>query len=170
MSQLPCSITSSNPNYVGREIIDALQVRCPNSTECDWVGQVNNIDQHDSTCRYKIIECDVVGCKHKCQRKDMADHSSDTNVKLQHIELKYDKELEELERKYEEKLEETEARFRSSALLSTKRGGCIEITGQGGTPVYANGMIHKAVSYDISSEEVMCFNLELSSRRGCFDL
>jgi len=134
------TITSSNPNYVVREIIDALQVRCPNSTECDWTGRVDGIDQHDSTCLYKIIECDVVGCQHNAKG-----HLSDTNVKLQHMELKYDKKLEDMERKYEEKLEETEARFRSSALQSAKRGGCIEITGRGGSPVYAQGMIHKAV-------------------------
>jgi len=75
----------------------------------------------------------------------MADHLSDTNVKLQHIELKYDNKLEEMETMYKEKLEETEARFRYSALQSAKRGGCIEITGPGGSPVYAQGMIHKAV-------------------------
>jgi len=84
----------------------------------------------------------------------MADHLSDTNVKLQHMELTYDK-----------KLEETEARFRSSALQSAKRGGCIEITGKGGAPVYAQGMIHKAVNdgFIYMGGMVLCFDLDLSS-------
>ena len=31
---------------------------------------------------------------------------------------------------------------RASALQSAKRGGCIEITGQGGSPLYAHGLLH----------------------------
>ena len=33
---------------------------------------------------------------------------------------------------------------RAAALQSARRGGCVEITGQGGSPVYAYGMLHKA--------------------------
>ena len=51
------------------------------------MGQVKDLEGHDNTCMYKIIECDVDGCKHTCRRKDMADHLSDMNVKLQHMEF-----------------------------------------------------------------------------------
>ena len=93
-------VASSNPNYVVREIIDELQVHCPNSTECNWMGRVKDLQGHDNTCMYKVIECNVEGCTHTCERKDIDNHSSDMNVKLQHLELKYDKKLKDMETKY----------------------------------------------------------------------
>ena len=125
------AIASSNPNYVVREIIDELQVRCPNSTECNWMGRVKDLQGHDNTCMYEVIECDVEGCTHTCLRKDMANHLSDMNVKLQHMELKYDKKLKEMgktcgrkmiqmetklkemETKYERKMQEYENRLQT---------------------------------------------------------
>ena len=80
-----------------RELINGLQVRCPDGgTECNWTGRVDALDVHGSTCIYKTIECDVEGCNHTCQRKDMADHLSDTDVKLRHMELTCDKKLTDM--------------------------------------------------------------------------
>lgn len=76
-----------------RDLINSLTIRCPHGTECNWTGRVDALDRHGSTCIYKTIECDVEGCNHTCQRKDMADHLSDTDVKLRHMELKCDKKL-----------------------------------------------------------------------------
>ena len=105
------AITSSNPNYVVREIIDELQVSCPNSTECNWMGRVKDLRGHDNTCLYETIECDVEGCTHTCLRKDMADHLSDMNVKLQHMELKYDKKLKEMETKHARSMQQLETKY-----------------------------------------------------------
>ena len=67
------AITSpSNPNYVVRDIIDTMKVRCPNGTGCGWSGQINDLPAHEKACllpmyrklkadedRYerKLIEC-----------------------------------------------------------------------------------------------------------------
>lgn len=106
--------TGSHPNFVVRDIVNALQVQCPDSAECNWTGRVDALDTHGSTCIYKIIECDVEGCTHTCQRQHMGDHLSDTDVKLRHMELKYDKKLKDMGKKhkrmatkYERKLTET---------------------------------------------------------------
>jgi len=105
------AIATSNPNYVVREIIGLLQVRCPNSTECNWRGKVDDIKGHRITCLYETIECDAEGCNHKCLRKDMADHLSDMNVKLQHMKLHYDKKLEEMETKHARSMEQMETKY-----------------------------------------------------------
>ena len=94
-------VTSSNPNYIVREVIGGLSVRCPDSEECEWNGQINDIDSHGNTCMFKTITCDVQGCNHTCQRKDMADHASNTDVKFKHMELKYDKKLKDMKDKSE---------------------------------------------------------------------
>ena len=96
--------TGPHPNFVVRDIINALQVRCPDGgTECNWTGRVDALDSHGNTCIFKTIECDVEGCNHTCQRQHMGDHLSDMDVKLRHMELKYDKKLKDMETKYERK-------------------------------------------------------------------
>lgn len=101
------NITDHKPNYTVKDLINGLTVRCPDGgTECNWTGRVDALEVHGSTCIYKTIECDVEGCNHTCQRKDMADHLSDTDVKLRHMELKYDKKLKDMEAKYERKFAE----------------------------------------------------------------
>ena len=93
-----------NPNYVVRDIIDVMEVKCPAGTECEWTGQVKDLQLHEGTCIFKTIKCSVEGCDHTCQRKDMADHLSNENtaVMMSHMELKYDKKLKEIEDKYEQ--------------------------------------------------------------------
>ena len=52
-----------NGLYAVRDIIGALQVRCPyDDTECGWTGQVNEVASHGNACMYKTIECNVEGC------------------------------------------------------------------------------------------------------------
>ena len=104
-------VTSSNPNYIVREVIGGLSVRCPDSEECEWNGQINDIDSHGNTCMFKTITCEVEGCDHTCQRKDMADHASNTDVKFKHMELKYDKKLNEVEKKFTEIREDYERKL-----------------------------------------------------------
>ena len=106
-------VTSSNPNYIVREVIGGLSVRCPDSEECEWNGQINDIDSHGNTCMFKTITCEVEGCNHTCQRKDMADHASNTDVKFKHMELKYDKKLKDMKEDYERKLAQQETEMQS---------------------------------------------------------
>ena len=82
-------VTSSNPNYVVREVIDALAVKqCP---DCNWTGEVKDVESHGNTCAFRVVTCDIEGCNHTCKRKDMEDHTSNTVVMIRHMELKYDK-------------------------------------------------------------------------------
>jgi len=82
---------------------------------------VDDIKGHDNTCMYKVIECDVEGCNHTCQRKDMINHLSDMNVKLHHMELKYTKKMEQMETKYEGKLEECEKKYDTKLKLMEQK-------------------------------------------------
>ena len=99
-------MTSSNPNYVVRDIIDAMEVKCPDGGDkCEWTGHLKDLELHGNTCIYKTTECSVEGCNHTCQRKDMDDHLSNNAVTLKHMELKYDRKLKEMEEKYEKKFD-----------------------------------------------------------------
>ena len=99
-------VTSSIPNYVVRDIIDSLTVKCLHGTNinnnnliddfvdnnnieaCTWTGCVQDLQTHDRTCKYKLVTCTAEGCNHSCQRKDMLAHTSDIDVKFRHVELK----------------------------------------------------------------------------------
>jgi len=98
-------ITSTNPNYVVRGIIDALDVTCPDGgDECGWKGKVGELQSHGDICMYKVIECGIEGCIHTCQRKDMAAHRSSNEALLQHMELKYERKMNEMEAKYRRRI------------------------------------------------------------------
>ena len=107
------AVTSSNPNYAIKDVIGELAVKCPDSEECEWTGQVKDLESHGKMCMFKTILCDVQGCDHTCQRKNMGDHTSDTGVKFKHMELKYDKKLKEIEEKYEKKFAQQETEMQS---------------------------------------------------------
>ena len=115
-------LAGSHPNYAMRDVIGELAVRCPDSEECNWTGQVKDIESHGNTCMFKAIVCDVQGCDHTCQRKNMGEHTSDTNVKFKHMELKYDKKLKDMEEKYETTItqQETEMQLYKNKLKSHK--------------------------------------------------
>ena len=107
------TVTSSKPNYVVRDVIGELTVNCPDSKECEWRGQVKDIDSHGNTCMFKTIVCDVEGCNHMCQRKDMGDHTSNTIVMIRHLELKHDKKLKDMKEDYEKKFAQQETKMQS---------------------------------------------------------
>lgn len=98
-----------NPNYVVRDVIGKMSVRCPDGAECGWTGQIMDLCVHGNACMLSTIKCNVQGCNHTCQRKDMADHLSSTAGMLKHMELKYDRKLKEIEDKYEKKFADCKA-------------------------------------------------------------
>ena len=106
-------IISANPNYAMRDVIGELAVKCPDSEECEWTGEVKDIESHGNTCMFKTIVCDVEECNHMCQRKDMGDHTSNTVVMIRHLELKHDKKFKDMEEKYERKFVQQEAEMQS---------------------------------------------------------
>ena len=55
------------------------------------------------------------------------------------------------------------SKTRASALQSAKRGGCIEITGEGGSPMYAHGLLHTAEEDDPMQEGVREYELKFTS-------
>jgi hypothetical protein len=122
--------TGSNPNYALRDIIDKLEVRCPeyekdiippskrlkttgenNSKDggddysgCDWRGTVSGLQRHVAdVCLLATISCVEGGCTHTCRRRDMEAHRSSQKGMLGHMELKYENKLKALEMKYESK-------------------------------------------------------------------
>ena len=98
-------ITSSNPNYAVRGIIDSLEVSCPDGGgECGWKGKVGELQSHGDICMYKVIECGIEGCTHTCQRKDMDAHRSSNEALLQHMDLKYERKMNEMEAKYRRRI------------------------------------------------------------------
>ena len=106
-------IISANPNYAMRDVIGELAVKCPDSEECEWTGEVKDIESHGNTCMFKTIVCDVEGCNHTCQRKDMGDHTSDTNVKFKHMELKYDTKWKEMGDKHKNEIAQLKGEIQS---------------------------------------------------------
>ena len=119
--------TGCNPNYALREIIDKMEVRCPeevderpskrfkttgesnNSSDddtekCDWRGTVSSLEDHvTNECLLATITCGEEGCKHTCRRRDMEAHRSSQQGIMSHMELKYENKLQAMEMKYESK-------------------------------------------------------------------
>jgi len=58
-------------------------------------------------------------------------------------------------------LREEISRTRASALQSAKKGGCFEVTGKAGSPVYAHGLLHKSKCNGIVEEGVLVYHLNL---------
>ncbi|KAK1739065.1 hypothetical protein QTG54_010381 [Skeletonema marinoi] len=138
--------TGSNPNYSLRDIIDKLEVRCPeyekcslpptkrlktttgenkkdddnkSETGCDWRGTVSELQKHVvEECLLTNIMCsEEGGCKHICQRKDMEAHRSSQQGIMQHMELKYENKLKAMEMKYDTKLKSMEMRYESKCQM-----------------------------------------------------
>lgn len=121
--------TGCNPNYALREIIDKLEVRCPeeveerpskrfkttgedycaddgaeNNSGCDWRGTVSGLEDHiTNVCLLATITCGEEGCKHTCRRREMEAHRSSQQGILSHMTLKYENKLKAMEMKYESK-------------------------------------------------------------------
>ena len=56
-------------------------------------------------------------------------------------------------------LREEISRTRASALQSAKKGGCFEVTGKAGSPVYAHGLLHRCENNGPLNEGVSIYNL-----------
>ncbi|KAL7439211.1 hypothetical protein ACHAXM_006625 [Skeletonema potamos] len=113
--------TGSNPNYALRDIIDKLEVRCPEELEerpakrlkstgdncddngdeyspCDWRGTVSGLKKHVADeCLLATMSCGEEGCQHMCQRRHMEAHRSSQKGMMRHMELKYENKLKALE-------------------------------------------------------------------------
>jgi hypothetical protein len=95
-------VTGSNPNFIVREVIGSMEVRCPHVYEagvdnqsskrargnegeavlvssadkCGWTGKYIDLQSHDEVCDFKIVACTIDGCNHECRRRDMNSHFS----------------------------------------------------------------------------------------------
>ena len=97
-------MTSSNPNYAMKDVIGELALKqCP---DCNWTGQLKELESHENTCAFRVVTCDVDGCNHTCKRKDMGEHTSNTAVMIRHLELKHDRKLKDMKEDYDLKLKE----------------------------------------------------------------
>jgi hypothetical protein len=68
------------PNYFATESVGSMMVRCPqgqieedgggqrrrgndgealSAEDCDWAGRCEDLKNHDKTCSYKIITCEL---------------------------------------------------------------------------------------------------------------
>lgn len=88
-------VASASPNYVVRDIINAI---CASNAlsgtlnesggddnahvGCSWTGQIQNLKDHGDKCKLKIINCSAEGCQHTCMRKYMEDHLSSTDGRI----------------------------------------------------------------------------------------
>lgn len=141
------AVSGTNPNFYARESIGSMQVKCPNGEDnddrskrrrgdtgnvvpaetCEWTGSCDDLEKHDSTCQFKVVRCELDGCYHECQRKDMARHLSGggflrhMNLMKQSITASYAQKIEDLEQHiealkdfYNEKIIEMELKLSSS--------------------------------------------------------
>ena len=119
------AVTGVNPAYIVRQIVDEMQVRCPEwevhegraqcrsgnkrkrsendgncivAAGCNWKGPLKELHAHASVCDFKVVTCGVIGCNHTCKRKDMEGHLSGAGMLL-HVDLirtGYEKRMEDI--------------------------------------------------------------------------
>eukprot|EP00601_Ochromonadales_sp_CCMP2298_P000067 CAMPEP_0173180936 /NCGR_PEP_ID=MMETSP1141-20130122/7001_1 /TAXON_ID=483371 /ORGANISM="non described non described, Strain CCMP2298" /LENGTH=317 /DNA_ID=CAMNT_0014103859 /DNA_START=105 /DNA_END=1058 /DNA_ORIENTATION=- len=65
------------PARIIKNLIDQLDVRCPNA--CEWTGHLNDCEAHMAACPCLEVSCPFVdaGCAFRAARRDMDDHSGD---------------------------------------------------------------------------------------------
>eukprot|EP00956_Cyclotella_meneghiniana_P025027 scaffold51375_cov37-Cyclotella_meneghiniana.AAC.1 len=100
-------VTGLIPNFIVREAIGSMEVKCPNGGDesnkrargndgeavpvsadgCDWTGKCYELQNHEKVCGFKIIRCSIDGCNHECLRKDMNGHLSGGDGFLRHMNL-----------------------------------------------------------------------------------
>lgn len=101
-------VRGANANYILRDVIESMQVRCPDAEDgnsnkrkrdendreetansgCNWKGQLKDLKDHESVCGYKIVPCTVDGCTHTCRRRDIESHLSSGTGMMMHMDLK----------------------------------------------------------------------------------
>ena len=73
--------TSHKDNYNDRRVRN-FKVKCPNAgkfifilARCQWQGDLGDAGKHCNTsCGYKIVECNNIGCDKKVERRRLLDH------------------------------------------------------------------------------------------------
>ena len=127
------AVTGSNPNYALREIVESMPARCPEwissdaarkrkredggneataTAGCDWQGLLKDLKSHESKCPFKVITCNVVGCNHKCQRRDMASHHESSAGTLMHAELRHHAQIQAVELRCENRIKSIESKYK----------------------------------------------------------
>lgn len=124
------AIASAKPDYALRGAIGKMHVRCPRWNSggggggegddggneggpqgCTWKGRLQRLKYHDGECDFAVISCSVEGCPHTCMRKDMENHLSNTDVRITHLELNYERKLKVIEKSFEDKLNDMEKKY-----------------------------------------------------------
>ena len=68
-------IMSPSPNVALRKMISSLKCCCPlNNRGCDWLGTLNDCEDHLDTCGYVRDQC--LGCEEVFQRKELKAHET----------------------------------------------------------------------------------------------
>ncbi|XP_057298499.1 TNF receptor-associated factor family protein DDB_G0290965-like [Hydractinia symbiolongicarpus] len=58
-------------------IIAAIKVKCTNNQlGCEWNGELQMMEDHQSTCKYQMVECPFDGCNEEMQRQALHKHKS----------------------------------------------------------------------------------------------
>ncbi|XP_057298559.1 TNF receptor-associated factor 6-like [Hydractinia symbiolongicarpus] len=58
-------------------IIAAIKVKCTNNQlGCEWNGELQMMEDHQSTCKYQMVECPFDGCNDEMQRQALHKHKS----------------------------------------------------------------------------------------------
>ena len=133
----------SIPNYVVRDIIGGMEVKCPhgeggrhqdgdgdsnkkrkrdgtNDTDCcNWKGPLKDLKHHENNeCGYKVVTCSVDGCTHSCLRKDMNSHISSPTGILLHMKLmaeSYDEKIKSVQSACDKKVKQLEDRMTTAS-------------------------------------------------------
>lgn len=117
------AVTGSNPNYPLREIIETMQVSCPEWTDedddesgnkrkrgCDWEGTIEGLKVHENVCKFKVIACNVDGCGYTCKRKDMESHHSSTMGIMMHMECRHGNKMRGMELRHKNEMKALQLR------------------------------------------------------------
>ncbi|CAH3192850.1 unnamed protein product [Porites evermanni] len=55
-----------------RKILD-LSVKC-SYFRCSWTGELRDVEKHQSSCSFKVVNCPNVGCKEKLTKQELTIH------------------------------------------------------------------------------------------------
>ncbi|XP_073248340.1 TNF receptor-associated factor 4-like isoform X2 [Porites lutea] len=55
-----------------RKILD-LSVKC-SYFRCSWTGELRDVEKHQSSCSFKVVNCPNIGCKEKLTKQELTIH------------------------------------------------------------------------------------------------
>jgi len=73
-----CKINVKNKTFsklpeIDNKITTQFNVKCTNSSNCEWIGKLIDLEHHqNSECQFEMIECKL--CSYECYRKDIDNH------------------------------------------------------------------------------------------------